>query len=257
VLGPGDRFARPRQLVLELVVTAEQVGGRNANAIELQFGGVRRPAAELVELADQLQARRAAGHHEQRLPAVAEFLVDHGVDHVDVGDAAVADPHLVPVDDPVGALPGAVPAGPGAQIAHVAAALGLGDGQRGQLQVTGRAEAFWRPLQHLLGCRGLPDRRQRKRGHDDRQPDSGAAPEQLLHEQGQGQSGGIADQVAVEQRAVETLLSGLLQHRPRELLARVVVGRDGTDHLLGEVVGPASEVVLGNRGSEVEAHAHS
>ena len=76
----------------------------DADAVELQLGGVRRAAAELVELADQLQAGGAAGHHEQRLPLVAELLVDDGVDDVDVGDAAVADPHLVAVDDPVVAV---------------------------------------------------------------------------------------------------------------------------------------------------------
>ena len=58
--------------------------------------------------------------------------------------------------------------------------------------------------QHLLGRSRLADRRQRQRGHHDRQPDAGAAPEQLLHEHRQRQPGRIADQIAVEQRAVET-----------------------------------------------------
>ena len=250
VLGSRDHLARPCQLVLELVLAAEQVGAGDPDAVELQLGGVRRPAAELVELAHQLQSRRAAGHDEQGLPAVAEFLVDDGVHDVDVGDAAVADPHLVPVDDPVVAI---APRR-GAQIADVAAALGFGDGQRGQLEVAGCAEAFRRPLQHLFGCRGLADRRQRERGHDDRQSDPGATPEQLLHEHGQRQTGRIADQVAIEQRAVETALGGLLEHGPWELLARVVVRRDGADHLLGELVGPPGEIVLGDRRRQVEAH---
>ena len=83
---------------------AEQVGAGHPDAVELQLGGVRRAAAELVQLAHHLQPGRAAGHDEQRLAAVAEFLVDDGVDHVHVGDAAVADPHLVAVDDPVVAV---------------------------------------------------------------------------------------------------------------------------------------------------------
>ena len=91
----------------------------------------------------------------------------------------------------------------GAQVADVAAALGFGDRQRGELEIAGRAEAFRRPLQHLLGRRGLADRRQRQRGHHDRQADARAAPEQLLHEHRQRQPGRVADQVAVEQRAVE------------------------------------------------------
>ena len=97
------------------------------------------------------------------------------------------------------------------------------------LRSPGRAEAFGRPLQHLLGRGGLADRRQRQRGHHDRQPDSGAAPEQLLHEHRQRQAGRIADEVAVEQRAVEAAVGGLLQHRPRELLALVVVARHRAD----------------------------
>ena len=91
----------------------------------------------------------------------------------------------------------------GAQVAHVAAALGFGDRQRGELEVARRAEALRRPLQHLLRRRRLPDRRQRERGHHDGEPDARAAPEQLLHEHRQRQSGRVADQVAVEQRAVE------------------------------------------------------
>ena len=99
---------------------AEQVVARHPDAVELQLRGVRCAAAELVELADHLQARRPAGHDEQRLTAVAEFLVDDGVDDVHVGDAAVSDPHLVAVDDPVVS----VAVGAGAQVSHVAAALG-------------------------------------------------------------------------------------------------------------------------------------
>ena len=250
MLGSGDHLARPCQLVLELVLAAEQVGAGDPDTGELQLGGVRRPATELVELAHHLQSRRAAGHDEKGLPAVAEFLVYHGVHDVDGGDAAVADPHLVPVDDPIVTISSRR----GAQIADVAAALGFGDGQRGQFEVARCAEAFWRPLQHLFGCRRLADRRQRERGHHDRQSDSGTTPEQLLHEHGQGQTRRIADQVAIEEWAVETALGGLLEHGPWELLARVVVRRDGADHLLRELVGPPGEVVLGDRRRQVEAH---
>ncbi len=101
----------------------------------------------------------------------------------------------------------AVAAGAGAQVAHVAAALGLGDAERGQLEVARLAEALGRPAQELLGRRRLRHRRQRQRGHHDRQPDPGAAPEQLLHEQRQRQAGRVADQVAVEERVVEALLA--------------------------------------------------
>ena len=145
--------------------------------------------------------------------------------------------------------------GRGAQVADVAAALGFGDGQRRELEVAGAAEALRRPLEHLLRRGGLPDRRQRERGHHDGEADARATPEQLLHEHRQRQPGRVADQVAVEQRTVEAPLGGLLEHRPRELLARVVVGGDRADHLLGELVGAPGQVVLRDGGGEVEAHA--
>ena len=111
------------------------------------------------------------------------------------------------------------------QVRDVAAALGLGDAQRGELEVAGLAEALRRPAQQLLGRRGLGHRRQRQRRHHDRQPDPGAAPEQLLHEQRQREAGRVADQVAVEERVVEALLGGRLEHLPGELLVAVVAAR--------------------------------
>ena len=81
---------------------------------------MRGAAAQLVELADHLLARGSAGDDEQGLATMPEFLVDDSVDDVHVGDAAVADPHLVAVDDPVVTVGARV----GAKVAHVAAAFG-------------------------------------------------------------------------------------------------------------------------------------
>ncbi len=181
-LAPCDGFACAGELVVELLLPAEQVIGGEPDAGELELGGVGRAAAELVELAHHLQSGGTAGHDEQRLAFVAQFLVDDRVDHVDVGDAAVADPHLVAVDDPVCVRAGAVPAGRGAQVADVAATLGLGDRQRGELEVARGSEALRSPLQHLLGGGRLPDRRERERGHHHGQSDARAPPEQFLHE---------------------------------------------------------------------------
>ncbi len=111
-----------------------------------------------------------------------------------------------------------------------------------------------RPLQHLLRGGGLPDRRQRQRRHDDGQTDPGATPEQLLHEHRQRHAGRVADQIAVEQRAVETALGRLLQYRPRELLPLVVFQRHRADHFLGELVRSPGQVVLRGRGGQVESH---
>ena len=211
---------------------------------------MRRPAAQLVELAHQLQAGCAARDDEQPLAAVTEFFVNDRVDHMHVGDAAVADPHLVTVDHPVAA----VAPSPGPQIAYVAAAFGLGDGQRREFEVARRAETLRRPLQHLLGRGRLPDRRKRQRRHHDRQTDSRATPKQLLHEHRQRNTSRVADEVAVEQRTVEAALGGFLQDRPRELLPLVVVEGDGTDDRVGELVGAPRQVVLCCRRRQVESH---
>jgi hypothetical protein len=248
--GALGRFSRLREFVLEFVLAAEQVLGRNAYTVELQLGGVRCAATELVELADEFEALGAAGHDEKGLSSVAELLVDDGVDDVHAGDAAVADPHLVTVDDPVVAVTTCMRS----QVANVAAALGFGDRERGKLQIPRRTETFGRPLQHLLGRSGLADRGKRQRGHHDRQADAGAAPEQLLHEHRQRHSRRIADQIAVEQRAVESAFGRLLEHRPRKLLALVVLERNRADAILREFVSASGEVVLRGGGGDVESH---
>jgi hypothetical protein len=184
---------------------------------------------------------------------VAEFFVDDRVDHVHVGDPAVADPHLVAVNYPVATV--ALSRGP--QIADVAAALGLGDRQRRELEVTRRAEALRRPLQHLLGGSGLADRGQRQRRHHDRQTDSGATPEQLFHEHRQRKPGRVADEIAIEQRTVEAALGGLFEHRPGVLLLLVVVQGHRPDDRFGELVGSPGQVVLCGGRRQVERHKRS
>ncbi len=85
--------------------------------------------------------------------------------------------------------------------------------------------------------------------------DPRAAPEQLLHEQRQREAGRIADQVAVEERVVEALLGGRLEHLPRELLRAVVVLGDRPDHVARERVRALDEVELGRSEREPVAHA--
>ena len=63
-----------------------------------------------------------------------------------VRDAAVADEHLVAVEDPFVA----VAPGGGLQVRHVASALWLRDRQRGQLEVARLAEELGRPAQELV-----------------------------------------------------------------------------------------------------------
>src|SRR3981081_3910431 len=110
-----------------------------------------------------------------------------------VGDAAVTDPHLVAVDDPVVA----VAACPGAQITYVTATFGLGNRQCGEFEIAWGAKTFGCPLQHLLRGSGLTDRRERQCRHHYRQTDYGTTPDKLFHEHRQGQDGGNGDESAV------------------------------------------------------------
>ena len=54
-----------------------------------------------------------------------------------------------------------------------------------------RAEALRRPLNELLVAGGLSDRRQCQRRENDRQPDARAAPEELLHQDRERQTGRV------------------------------------------------------------------
>src|SRR3954452_11224165 len=237
--------------LLEPLLAAHQLVGRHAAVLEDDLAGVRRAAAQLVELAQQRQARRALRHHEDALPAVPGVGIDSRDDDVDVGDAAVADEDLLAVDDPVAA----VLAGARLDRAHVAAAARLGHRQRRELDVAGRAEALRRPAGELLVGRRLADRGQRERRQHDRQPDPGAAPEQLLHHDRQRQPGRIGRQLRVELPVIEALAGGFLEYGPRQLLLAVVLGGDRPDDLAGEPVTLVAQLPLIVGELEVEGHA--
>src|SRR5205814_1813111 len=59
------RCARGLEAPLEPPLASEQVVCRDAAVLERDLRGVRRAAAELLELAHQLEPRRTARHHEQ------------------------------------------------------------------------------------------------------------------------------------------------------------------------------------------------
>jgi len=105
----------------ESLLPAQQLVGGDTAVLEDDLAGVRCATAQLVELAQQREPRRALGHDEHALAAMAGFRVDGGDDDVHVGDTAVADEDLLPLDDPVAA----VLAGRRLDRADVAAAAGL------------------------------------------------------------------------------------------------------------------------------------
>src|SRR5947209_10439034 len=149
---------------------------------------------------------------------------------MDISDAAVADEHLLTVDHPVRA----VLARPRLDRADVAATARLCHRECGELDVARGPEALRRPLRELLVGGRLADGRERERWHHDRQADSRATPEQLLHQDRQRQASGIRRQLGIELPAVQILLRGLLQHWPRKRLLAVVLGSNWTDDLTRE-----------------------
>ncbi len=176
------------------------------------------------------------------MPPRAELAVDARDDHVDRGDAAVGRPRLLAVEHPL--VLRLVVAGRRAQGAHIRARVGLGDAERGDLDVVGRAEALRDPLAHLLGRAGSEDARDRQRGAHDRQTDAGVAPEQLLVDDRHGQAGGVGPELAEALHAVEADLRGLLDDRPRRLLALVPLRRGGPHDAGGEAMNPVAHVAL-------------
>ena len=133
--------------------------------------------------------------HERRLAPVAERRIDGGHDHVDVGDPAVGDEDLGPVEDPLVA----VELGGGPKALDVRAGLRLRHRIRAELDLLADAEALgnpaWRsapacptpparPRRAMIprsrarsrrSPNGAPRRRSRRTGRRDRPPGAGCA----------------------------------------------------------------------------------
>ena len=184
------------------------------------------------------------GIDEAGLAATPQLGVDGGDDDVDVGDAAVGDPRLGAVEDPL--VGGLVVDGPGAQRRHVGAGVGLGHAEGAELHVVGGAVALRHPLHDLLGGAVAGDAGGGEARAHDRQADAGVAPEQLLDGDRQGEAERVAHGVGHELPAVEADLGRLLHDRPRELLPLVPLLGGGAHDGVGEVVDPLldGELVL-------------
>ena len=161
-------------------------------------------------------------HHEAGLPAGAQLGVDDGRDDVHVGDPAVGRPGLGAVEDPL--VVGLVVRRPRAHRADVGAGVGLGGAERRELEVTRAAEHLRDPLHRLLVGAVAADGGGRERRTDDGQADAGVAPEELLHRDRDAEPGLVEALGGPEVERVEPDLGGLLDDRPRELLALVPLG---------------------------------
>ena len=164
-------------------------------------------------------------------------------DHdMDVGDAAVRDPGLRPVDDPL--VVGLVVDSARAQRGHVRAGVGLAHAEGTELDLVGGAVALRHPLHDLLRGAVARDACRGEGGSEDREADAGVAPPQLLEAHRQRQAGGIGECVRHEVEAVEADVRRLLHDGPWELLTLVPLVSDRAHHVLGEVVDPLLQLQL-------------
>ena len=161
---------------------------------------------------------------------------------MDVGDAAVGDPGLGAVEDPL--VGGFVVDGAGAQGADVGAGVGLGHAKAAELELLGGAEALRDPLADLLGGAVADDAGQAEGGAEDGQPDAGVAPGQLLVDDREDHAGRVDEAWVMKSKEYRPMLGRLLDDRPRGLFPLVPFVGGRPDHVLGEVVDPFLDLEL-------------
>ena len=227
----GLARACPRQLRVELVDPAEQVVERDPAVLEDQLGGLGGADSDLRLLLAHPQARRVLGDDEGGLTAMAEVGVDGGDDHVDVGDPAVGDEDLGPVQDPFVA----VSPGGGPQALHVGSGLRLGDRVGAELELVADAEALGDPAADLLRCAGRGEAGGGQGRARDRQRDAGAAPVHLLRVDRAHLPVGVRAGALDRLQPAEALTARLAHDLPRHALVRVVDRRRRPDHVAGEL----------------------
>jgi hypothetical protein len=153
---------------------------------------------------------------------------------------AVGDEDLLAVDYPVAVLADGV----GLHRGDIGAGVGLSHRKRAQGRVLDGAVAGRNPGRDLLWRALREDRGDRQPGPLDGQGDAGAAPGQLLGDDGGHDPGGVGVRLLQEIDAVKAHLRRLLDDRPGELLGFVVVDRHRPDLLLGEGVDPIPDLTL-------------
>ena len=230
------------ELLVELVLAAEELAAGYAYVVEHDLGSVRGADAVLLVLLALAQTRSVRTDDEARLAAALQRRIDGGDDHVDVGDAAVGDPRLRAVEQPL--VLGLVVDRPGAQARHVGAGVGLAHAEGAEGDLVGCAVTLRYPFADLLGRAVAGDPGGGETGPHDRHADPGVTPEQLLDGDRQRQAGRVEQGVGHEVHAVQADLGGLLDDRVGELLALVPLAAGGSDDGLGEVVDPLLDLQL-------------
>ncbi len=184
----------------------------------------------LVSFLPWREPGRALADDEGGLAAGAQRRVDGGDDDVDVGDAAVGDEDLGPVEDPLVA----VAPGGRLQALDVGAGLRLGHRVGAELDLLVVAEALRDPAHDLLGGARGGDAGGGEAGAGDRQRGAGAAPVELFGGDHLHLALGVRGRALDPLEAAEALLARLLDDLPGNALLAVVLGCSRADHLAGE-----------------------
>ncbi len=228
--------------LVELFLAAEQVGARDHAVVEVHVGGVRGAQAVLLDLGTLLDALGPDRHDERRVTARAELGIGLGDHDVHVGDTAVGRPGLLAVERP--GVVGLVVLRGRADRADVRAGARLRGAEGCDLEVTFGAVALRHPLLDLLPRALACDRGDREPGAHDRHAKASVTPKQLLLHDRHREAGLVGGELLHRLKAVEADLVGLLDDRPRRLLALVPFVGGGAHDVLSEPVGPGLDVLL-------------
>src|SRR5215210_6227158 len=233
--GPG-----PLELALELLHAAEQMIGGHPAVLEDDLGRVGGPDPKLRLLLALAEPGRPLGHDERGLAPRPQLGIDRGDHHVDVGDPAVGDEDLGPVEDPLVA----VEPRRRLEALDVGAGLWLGDRVGAELDLLAEPEALRDPPGDLLRGAGGRDAGRPQRGRGDRQRDAGAAPMELLRVDHGLQAVRVLAHPLDVLDAVKPPGASLANHLPRRALVRVVLERRRADHLAREPAAVVTELLL-------------
>ena len=235
-------LAGPGQLLVELLLAAEQAAAGHPHVVEDHLGGVRGADAHLLELLALAEPRGLRRHDEAGLAPRPEGRVDRGHHHVDVGDAAVGDPRLGAVEDPL--VLGLVVDGR-VRSDDTSDPASASDTAKAAIWILSGVPKHCGP--HSTSCSGVPlaamPARPRVLPKMARaMPASPQAISSLAI--GQQQAALVEERLADEVEGVEADLGRLLDDRPGGLLPLVPLVAGGSDDVLGEVVDPLLDLQL-------------
>ena len=236
---PPSRARASRASSFSLPPSRQRPGSRTWSSTTSAVCEARMPC--LSNFWPWLSPLRAGRYHEAGLAAGAQLGVDDRGDDVHVGDAAVGGPGLGAVEDPL--VVRLVVRRAGAHRADVAAGVGLGGAERRELEVARACRTSAAPTRRSArGCRWRATAAAASAVPTMARPMPASPQNSSSIVSGHAEPGLVEALGGQEVERVEADLGGLLEHRPRELLALVPLGGGRPDHVGGEVVQPVPEL---------------